>query len=87
MFEEAFWKRVTNGKSLEIQHLEYRKQLERDKQVKEYCKENNILIIEIPYTYRTFSKLLDVLSDILINHKSPEDIITYPEIIPLDNKT
>lgn len=65
----------------------FKKQLIRDKNVREYCEKNNILLIEIPYTYITLDKIRTVLSDILINHKSPEEIITYPEIIPLDNKT
>ena len=65
----------------------FKKQLIRDKNVRKYCEENDILLIEIPYTYITLDKIRTVLSDILINHKSPEEIITYPEIIPLDNKT
>lgn len=65
----------------------FSKQIKRDQNVCEYCKNNGIILIEIPYTYDTYNSVLNILSDILINHKSPEEIITYPEIIPLDNKT
>lgn len=32
------------------------KQLNRDNEVRKYCKENNIILIEIPYTYNTYEK-------------------------------
>lgn len=59
---------------------DYRKQLTRDKNVRDYCKEHNILLIEIPYTYTKYEILKPILEDILFNEKLPEDIITYPEI-------
>ena len=59
---------------------DYRKQLTRDKNVRDYCKEHDILLIEIPYTYTKYEILKPILEDILFSGKSPEDIIIYPEI-------
>lgn len=59
---------------------DYRKQLTRDKNVRDYCKEHGILLIEIPYTYTKYEILKPILEDILFNEKLPEDIIIYPEI-------
>lgn len=58
----------------------YKKQLKRDENVRKYCKENNIILIEIPYTYNTYEKISEVLKRILIEGESP-DIITQPKII------
>ena len=60
----------------------YKKQLKRDENVRKYCKENNIILIEIPYTYNTYEKISEVLKRILIEGESP-DIITQPKIIQL----
>ena len=59
---------------------DYQKQLTRDKNVRDYCKEHDILLIEIPYTYTKYEILKPILEDILFSGKSPEDIIIYPEI-------
>lgn len=58
----------------------FQKQLKRDENVRKYCKENNIILIEIPYTYNTYEKISEVLKRILIEGESP-DIITQPKII------
>lgn len=50
------------------------------KNVRKYCKENNIILIEIPYTYNTYEKISEILKRILIGGESP-DIITQPKII------
>ena len=60
-------------------------QLRRDENVRDYCRENNITLIEIPYTYYDYSDISDVLERILINHESP-DFIIQPEIQYVDNK-
>lgn len=59
---------------------DFQKQLKRDENVKEYCKENNIILIEIPYTYNTYEKISEVLRRILIGGESP-NIIAQPKII------
>ena len=58
----------------------YKKQLQRDKNVRDYCKENGIILIEIPYTYKRYDILKPILEDIIFNGKSPEDLIVSPEI-------
>ena len=64
---------------------EFNLQVKRDKELRNYCKLNNITLIEIPYTYYTYEKISDVLERILINHESP-DFIIQPEIQYVDNK-
>lgn len=58
---------------------EFRKQLKRDNNVRQYCKENNIVFIEIPYTYYSYSKIDDILTRVILNGESP-DFIKIPEI-------
>jgi len=50
----------------------------RDDSEKKYCSLNNIELIEIPYTYKTFSDIGNVLKQILIDGKSTE-IIDIPK--------
>lgn len=58
---------------------EYLGQLTRDENVRKYAKENNILLIEIPYTYNTYDDISGVLSKIIFQGESPE-IIIQPKI-------
>ena len=58
----------------------FNKQVIRDHNVREYCKKNNIIFIEIPYTYSTYSSVSKVLENIIIDGKNPNDIISIPEI-------
>ncbi len=58
----------------------FRKQLERDKLLKRYCMDNNITLIEIPYTLKTFSKIKLILEDIFKNKKSINELIELPKI-------
>ena len=51
----------------------------------EISKENNITLIEIPYTYCTKSEISNILERILINHEYP-DFRIPPEIQYVDNK-
>lgn len=64
---------------------EFNLQVKRDKELRNYCKLNNITLIEIPYTYYTYEQISDVLERTLINHESP-DFIIQPEIQYVDNK-
>ena len=57
----------------------FEQQLTRDKNVKQYCLDNNITFIEIPYTYFTYKKIDDILTRIILNNESP-DFIEIPEI-------
>lgn len=55
-------------------------QLQRDKNVRNYCKEHNIILIEIPWTYRTISSVFNILTEVIINGKNPSDVIIQPKI-------
>jgi hypothetical protein len=57
----------------------FEQQLTRDRNVKQYCLDNNITFIEIPYTYFTYKKIDDILTKIILNNESP-DFIEIPEI-------
>ena len=76
-----------------IQHYKYLKdtifhstyqdfldQVNRDINVRNYCKLNNYLFIELPYTYSTQAEINDVLDKIILCGISPEDVIKIPEI-------
>lgn len=57
----------------------FRQQVNRDENIRQYCKENNIVFIEIPYTYYSYSKIDDILTRVILNGESP-DFIKIPEI-------
>jgi hypothetical protein len=52
-------------------------QVKRDMWVKKYCKENDILFIEIPYTFRSIKKIESLLQEVIINGKNINDLIDY----------
>lgn len=58
----------------------YKSQIQRDSDLRKYCKENNIILIEIPYTFYTYNRIKDALVQILIEGKSPDKVIKQPEI-------
>lgn len=58
----------------------YLGQLRRDNNVREYCKKNNIILIEIPYINYKYSDIKEILTAILLENKSPEEVIKQPEI-------
>ena len=55
-------------------------QVERDKHVREFCKEHNIIYIEIPYKYFRKSVIYKLLDEIILNGRSPSEIIKIPKI-------
>ena len=71
---------IGRRKTPEEQLEHFNQQVNRDKHVKEYCKENNIIFIEIPYTYDTFNKISEVLNKIIIENVDPGDILIIPEV-------
>lgn len=62
---------------------DFEKQLKRDIGVREYCRNNNITLIEIPYTINTLNKVCDFLTQVLINKVDPNTIINYKELYEL----
>ena len=69
-----------SGKGNQSAEENYRNQVQRDSDLRKYCKENNIILIEIPYTFYTYNRIKDALVQILIEGKSPEEVIKQPEI-------
>lgn len=55
-------------------------QLIRDANVRDYCFNNNIKLIEIPWTYKSFDEIYDLLEKTIINNQLPSSVITFPEI-------
>ena len=59
---------------------DFENQLKRDQNVRDYCKNNNIILIEIPWTYNKQEKIDKVLNMIILNHRTPSDVIVLPPI-------
>lgn len=63
-----------------LQSLEkFEGQLRRDSNVRVYCKNNNIILIEIPWKYNSQIKVDDILDKIIFKQE-PTSIIIQPEI-------
>ena len=58
---------------------EFDNQVKRDEEVRNYCLNNKIVLIEIPWTYGVGKKVNKILEDIIINGK-PISIINQPKI-------
>lgn len=58
-------------------------QLKRDRNVREYCRNNDITLVEIPYIFNTFERVCDFLTQVLINKVDPNTIINYKELYEL----
>lgn len=55
-------------------------QVKRDENVRDYCKKNNIIYVEIPYKYHKKEKIYSLLNDIILNGVSPQNLIEIPKI-------
>lgn len=64
--------------SIEEGKRRFKEGIERDKNVKNYCKENSIIFLEIPYTYYDYDKIYHLLDEFLIKGNQP--IIEIPEV-------
>ena len=49
-------------------------------EVRKYCKENNIILIEIPYTYNTYEKVEQLLNRVILNGEDINSIIDYSKL-------
>lgn len=58
-------------------NMTFEKQLQRDKNVREYCKNNHIQLIEIPYTYKNYESVKDLLDRVILNGEDINSIIDY----------
>ena len=48
--------------------------------VKKYCKEHNIIYVELPYTLFTIQEIENVLREVIINGKDINTIIDFDPI-------
>lgn len=55
-------------------------QLSRDQNVRDYCKNNNISFIEIPYTYNTYKKVKNLLDRVILGGEDINTIIDYSSL-------
>lgn len=58
----------------------FKKQIERDAEVKQYCINNNIVFVEIPYTYKTFNSISDILNKVIIDGEKDLSFIRIPKV-------
>ncbi len=59
------------------------KRVERDKKLKEYCINNDILFIEIPFMYNTQDKVNDFLRKVIIENIDPNTLVDYNSLYKL----
>ena len=71
---------IGRRKTPEEQLEHFNQQVSRDKNVKNYCQQNSIIFIEIPYTYDSYNKISEVLSKIILNGLKPDEVLIIPEI-------
>ena len=60
-------------------------QLNRDIRKREYCKNNNIRLIEIPYTLKTIVSISNFLDKVLFQNIDPSTLVDYSELYKLDD--
>lgn len=57
-------------------------QIKRDENIRNYCRnpEFNVILIEIPYTFKNQTQVDNILNKIILNNENPDDLITIPSI-------
>lgn len=63
---------------------DFNNQLRRDQNVRDYCKENNILLIEIPYTCNTYKKVKEFLDKVILQGIDPNTLIDYQSLYKIN---
>ena len=58
----------------------FQKQLQRDNNVRNYCKDNNIKLIEIPYIYKDRNSIDDLLDRVILNGEDINTIVDYQSL-------
>lgn len=59
-------------------------QLRRDQNIRDYCKENNILLIEIPYILDTYEKIKEFLDKVILQGVDPNTLIDYKSLYKIN---
>ena len=64
----------------------FKNQLRRDEKVRNYCKKNNIRLIEIPHIYNTRESIFKFLDEVITKGIDPNTIVDYESLFkrPLD---
>lgn len=58
----------------------FKAQLKRDQNIRDYCKDNNIVLIEVPYTLDTYEKVSEFLMKTIIEGVDPKTLIDYDKL-------
>ena len=61
-------------------HEDFISQLKRDQNVREYCKNNSYVYVEIPYTYNTYEKVKELLDRVILGGEDINTIIDYSSL-------
>lgn len=62
---------------------EFENQRKRDQDLRDYCRSNNIALVEIPYTLKTYAEISDFLNKVIVEGKEPTSIIDYKSLYKL----
>lgn len=65
--------------------IDFNYQLYRDIMKRQYCFDNNIKLIEIPYTVKTLNGISDFLDKVLLQNIDPNTLVDYSKLYKLDN--
>ena len=57
----------------------FKSQVQRDRNVRQYCSENNIVLIEIPWTFPR-EGIKDLLTEVIVLGGDPTSLVNIPEI-------
>lgn len=52
-------------------------QKRRDENVRIYCKQNNIMLVEIPYTISSFKRVSEFLNKVVFENIDPSTLVDY----------
>ena len=66
------------------QYCSLEKQLQRDQNVRDYCRRNNILLIEIPYTLDTYEKVKEFLDKVILQGIDSNTLIDYKSLYKIN---
>lgn len=58
----------------------FKAQLKRDQNIRDYCKDNSIVLIEIPYIIDTYEKVSEFLTKTIIEGVDPKTLIDYDKL-------
>lgn len=59
---------------------EFEKQQKRDQNVRDYCKRNNIPLIEIPYTIGSWKRISEFLDKVILQGVDPNILVDYQSL-------